>query len=278
MSAETALFRAPFIFSPPDFFFVAVNSMAAQLAACGARNVCTPLVLVRGYLCLRVPMYHDTVAKQWPPSSKSGSSSIPVAYEALTPNQQKVLIDCKERLDEFHAGLGEQSIAARTLLCDFAWFDRAGFDWHPWHALKAAGIQSPQVFAALANSVPFGSGVFDHKSGLDLEQEFADMATSAQQQARDSVYLDYFNGVGLKLSIPCNLQLSVPDKLDSEIGYGRYDDRNSPSLAHRMGVLLRKTLPPANDQAVTPENASLAANALAGKGGDKAVLARCVVS
>jgi hypothetical protein len=194
-----------------------------------------PTVFFRGYLALRVPIH---LAKLWPPNF-----ILRQTFETLSAEQQIALFDCKCRIDSFHDGLGAQSEAARKILRKFAWFDRMAFDWHPWHALKQAGLTTPQVFEAVADSAPFGLGALNHKADVNLRAEFAKLALEAREDGRESMYFDYFNGVGMKMTIPRDFESVSENTMNGHMDVRRYNDRNSPGLAKRIGELLRYALP-----------------------------------
>jgi len=128
-------------------------------------------------------------------------------------------------------------------LAQHAFFSRAGFDWYPWAAVKQLGFTSSEVFQSLADSLPFGSGVISHRGDLDLDAEWQKLVAAqpaGSSSGGDSFYLDYWNGIGFKMSLPLALEATKCAQLcDMKVDYSRYDDRNTTPFATRLGHLFR---------------------------------------
>jgi hypothetical protein len=111
------------------------------------------------------------------------------------------------------------------------------------------------VFQALADSLPFGSGVIGHRGELDLAAEWRKLADAELALGGSSVYLDYWNGIGFKMSLPAALETTEDAQLAAMgVGYGRYDDRNATPFATRLGQLMRTGSVGARTHASTPVN------------------------
>jgi len=84
-------------------------------------------------------------------------------------------------------------------------------------------------------------GIAEHHGSVDLKAEWEKMVVHSKKHGRDNVYLDYWNGIGFKMNIPCSLQESDAAHLQSfPIDCRRYDDRNTIPFAKRIGDLLRR--------------------------------------
>lgn len=125
---------------------------------------------------------------------------------------------------------------------DYTIFTRSGWDWHCLRLLQKYHITSEQLFISLATSDPFGSGIYSHNKEKmkDLGKEFQKMAADNIQRGYDQVYLDYWNGIGFKLSIPTNITTYKKADLYN-IDYRRYDDRNSGSIIAKIIQLIHQS-------------------------------------
>jgi len=193
-------------------------------------------VLFHGYLNLH--LYHGTLSM----NLGKGISPGLMHYETLPTDLKQRVEQSVDifRIDDIHSKLGHLSEKLKSNIREHAWISGAGNYWHVWKLMKFYKIQSAEIFETLASSQPFGMGVMDHTKSkqINLQEEFH--AMTSQDCPSSSLYLDYWNGIGFKLQMPIDMNSASEEVLEYGVEVRRYNDRNFPGFAHRIGNLLRK--------------------------------------
>jgi hypothetical protein len=200
-------------------------------------------VTFRNYLRVQVPTYINSLQSKW--VSAYGAHPIVVPYEKLTPEIQlelnhttKPLMDCFDQELNAKQPLSQES---KQLMFDTAYFSRSGYDFHPWGYLKAKKVNSLDIFSMLTNTNPFGMGVGNYRNfqSSEIPGQWEQLKSKGRGKW---VFLDYWNGIGLKMSLPKDLEELSPVELDASVDYRKYDDRNSMSFASVIGKLSQPQL------------------------------------
>lgn len=118
--------------------------------------------------------------------------------------------------------------------------------WNITSAIRARGLDSADVLGALVkDAMPYEMGIFSH---IKPEIKHADLVTgfrSALAEAknpvnskagkRDYIYIDYWNGIGIKSRFPVNISNPATP---CEINIRRFNDRNGDCGFERIIALL----------------------------------------
>jgi hypothetical protein len=199
----------------------------------------TSFIRFHNYLKLRVPTYPQKFETLW--RTAYGTTPTTINFNHLSPELQSEVRYIQEIVDRFHTQLTTGSkVLSETSQAQFeksAYFSRNGHDVHPWLYLKTQGVSSLDIFSVLSNSNPFGMGCLNYKhcSNSETQDHWKELT---QRTKGNWVYLDYWNGIGFKMSLPKDIQaMSDEELLKSAVDYRRYDDRNEESLASKLVVL-----------------------------------------
>ncbi len=202
-------------------------------------------VTFRNYLRVQVPTYITSLQSKW--VSAYGVNPVTIPYERLSSDLQQEFKYTAPLIENFDRQLNhKQPLGAdsRELMAKTAYFSRSGHDFHPWAYLKAKNVSSLDIFSTLTNTNPFGMGIGNYRNFN--EQELSgewDKLKSRARHNKDWVFLDYWNGIGLKMSLPSDLQLLPMEEAEKAmVDYKRYDDRNSASFASLLSKLSQPQL------------------------------------
>jgi len=137
--------------------------------------------------------------------------------------------------------------------------------WNITSAIRARGLDSADVFGALIkDAVPYGMGIFSHIAPVikhaDLVTNFrAELAEAKnpinpKSGKRDYIYVDYWNGIGIKSRFPVDINNPATP---CEINIRRFNDRNDDCGFERIIALLaeNKVLEPVDVSPVIPQEA-----------------------
>ena len=124
--------------------------------------------------------------------------------------------------------------------------------WNITSAIRARGLDSADVFGALVkDAVPYGMGVFNHKEVTvkhtalitAFRAGLADAKNPLNSKARpqDSIYIDYWNGIGIKSRFPVDI---TNPATPCAINIRRFNDRNGDSGFERIITLLAENKVP----------------------------------
>lgn len=189
--------------------------------------------------CIRfeVVLDHDLIVKGFVENTLYQYSNLSVSQQQSLEyefNHVKHLLHLYQLAVEEYTDDEEQRHLVQIMLQDLKLltvYKRAVSDWHCLPLLQHYQITSTQLFICLATSSPCGRVYLDHQ-GMNNRNEFRcafqAMMQQSIQQSTNHVHLDYWNGLGFKLTIPVNIATCRSSE-EYHSDYRRYDDRRSTS-------------------------------------------------
>jgi hypothetical protein len=199
----------------------------------------TSFIRFKNYLRLQVPDVFLKTNSLWKPNNHPQM----INYEELSQPlriefaHSQILINSFDRKLNSFSKVGPMSTSLKSEIDQFAYFSRNGYDFHPWTYLKKKNLTSLDVFSTLVDSNPFGLGVCNYQimTSKDIHDQWKFLTDRTES---NWVFLDYWNGIGLKMSIPKDLQALSDEELSQHsVDYKRYDDRNTISFAEKISIM-----------------------------------------
>jgi hypothetical protein len=153
---------------------------------------------------------------------------------------QKYYDDIAKKDELLYEELMSYNSVMPQIMRDYTYFEKGMEDWNITLLIRAAELSSVDVFIALVqDACPFNMGHFgfNENRANTTKQDFIKLLETTKAANNNYVYIDYWNGIGVKSRFPVDIM-----KSDQCITIRRYNERNGGTGYERICKLITPVL------------------------------------